>query len=97
MILRRHVLGSALCGGTVLQAFDNTAMKDTSFVLYDMARELIAQRKAQPLPQDEDPVSALLAVRLAGDEGGGPEVPLPDEMIVGTVRQVLVVASWRRW
>jgi cytochrome P450 len=67
-----------------VQAFDNDAMKDTSYVLYDMARELIAARKAAPLPEDEDPVSTLLAVRVDGQ-------PLPDEMIVGTVRQVLVV------
>jgi cytochrome P450 len=72
-----------------VQAFDNAAMKDTSYVLYDMARELIAQRKAKPLPEDDDPVSALLAVRVEGEDGS--EVPLPDEMIVGTVRQVLVV------
>jgi cytochrome P450 len=67
-----------------VQAFDNAAMKDTSYVLYDMARELIAQRKGRPLAEDDDPVSALLAVRVEGE-------PLPDEMIVGTVRQVLVV------
>lgn len=53
-----------------------------------MARELIAHRKAHPLAGDSDPVSALLAVRVPGADG--PEA-LPDEMIVGTVRQVLVV------
>ncbi len=72
-----------------VQAFDNEAMKGTSYVLYDMARELIAQRKAQPMPEDDDPVSALLAQRVADESGQ--EAPLPDEMIVGTVRQVLVV------
>jgi cytochrome P450 len=71
-----------------VQAFDNSAMKDTSYVLYDMARELIAQRKLNPLAEDSDPVSALLAVRITRD---GVSEPLPDEMIVGTVRQVLVV------
>lgn len=67
-----------------VQAFDGEAMKRTSLVLYDMARALIAQRKADPLPADTDPVSALLATRVRGEV-------LPDEMIVGTVRQVLVV------
>lgn len=67
-----------------VQAFDGEAMKRTSLVLYDMARALIAQRKARPLPVDQDPVSALLATRVAG-------AALPDEMVVGTVRQVLVV------
>jgi cytochrome P450 len=71
-----------------VQAFDNSAMKDTSLVLYDMARAVVAQRKAAPLPADDDPVSALLAVHV--DKGEGPR-PLPDEMIIGTVRQVLVV------
>ena len=71
-----------------VQAFDSQAMKETSLVLYDMARALVAQRRAAPLPAESDPVSALLAVRL--DEAGQ-SVPLPDEMVVGTVRQVLVV------
>lgn len=72
-----------------VQAADAQAMKDTSLVLYDMARALVAQRREQPLAADEDAVSALLATRIAG-AGGEPE-PLPDEMVVGTVRQVLVV------
>jgi cytochrome P450 len=71
-----------------VQSFDNGAMKDTSLVLYDMARQLIAQRKAQPLDPEQDPVSALLAVRQHID---GRAIALPDDMIVGTVRQVLVV------
>ena len=71
-----------------VQAFDKPLMQNTSLVLYDMARQLIAQRKQTPKHVEEDPVSALLAVRIAQD---GVEQPLPDELIVGTVRQVLVV------
>jgi cytochrome P450 len=67
-----------------VQANDPASMKDTSYVLYDMARELIAARTPAPRAEADDPVSALLAVRVDGQ-------PLPDEMIVGTVRQVLVV------
>lgn len=67
-----------------VQAAEEGAMRDTSLVLYDMARSLIALRKAQPLDPDQDPVSALLKARRNGDV-------LPDEMIIGTVRQVLVV------
>jgi cytochrome P450 len=59
-------------------------MKETSLRLYAMARELIALRRAEPEDPALDPTSALLAAR---HDGG----PLPDEMIVGTVRQVLVV------
>lgn len=60
------------------------AMKETSLRLYDMARELIARRKADPQDPEWDPTSALLAATYEGE-------PLPDEMILGTVRQVLVV------
>ena len=60
------------------------AMKETSLALYDMARDLIARRKADPHDPAIDPTSALLAARVGGE-------PLDDEMIVGTVRQVLVV------
>lgn len=71
-----------------VQAFDADAMKTTSLVLYDMARSLLQQRRSRPLPVDVDPVSALLAARVDVD---GVATPLPEEMIVGTVRQVLVV------
>ncbi len=67
-----------------VEAADNEAMRDSSLVLYEMARDLIALRKAQRLDALEDPVSALLAVRKNGEA-------LPDEMIVGAVRQILVV------
>ena len=59
-------------------------MKRTSLALYDMARELVALRKAQAQDVGTDPTSALLATRVNG-------APLPDDMVVGCVRQVLVV------
>jgi cytochrome P450 len=49
-----------------------------------MARSVITDRKANPLPVDQDAASSLLAARVDGQ-------PLPEEMIVGTIRQVLVV------
>jgi cytochrome P450 len=61
------------------------AMKRTSLALYEMARELIALRQREPLDSASDPTSALLAARDAQGE------PFPAEMVVGTVRQVLVV------
>jgi cytochrome P450 len=67
-----------------VQSFDDAAVKRTSLELYDMARAMIALRKAEPLDPREDPTSALLAARVDGE-------PLPEDMIVGTVRQVLVV------
>lgn len=67
-----------------VQFADMEATKESSLVLYDMARAIVADRRANPLPADEDATSALLAVRVDGE-------PLPEELIVGTIRQVLVV------
>ena len=67
-----------------VQSNDMLATKETSLLLYEMARALVADRKASPLDPAEDATSALLATRVDGQ-------PLPDEMIVGTIRQVLVV------
>ncbi|MBC2669819.1 cytochrome P450 [Novosphingobium piscinae] len=59
-------------------------MKETSLRLYEMARELIRMRREAPQDPALDPTSALLAARHEG-------APLPEEMVVGTVRQVLLV------
>jgi cytochrome P450 len=63
---------------------DADATKDNSALLYDLAVHLLNDRKAQPRDPAEDVTSALLAVRVDG-------AALPDDMIVGTIRQVLVV------
>lgn len=70
----------------ILAVHSNTPerMKETSLRLYDMARALIAIRHEAPQDPDIDPTSALLAARHNGE-------PLPDELLVGTVRQILVV------
>ncbi|MBO9714581.1 cytochrome P450 [Sphingomonas sp.] len=67
-----------------VQSNDMASTKETSLLLYDMARRLVAERKAEPLDPELDATSALLATRVDGEA-------LPDEMIVGTIRQVLVV------
>ena len=67
-----------------VQSNIETVVKETSLALYAMARDLIALRKREPMDPESDPTSALLAARFEGD-------PLPDEMIIGCVRQVLVV------
>src|SRR5277367_3226822 len=59
-------------------------VKETSLKLYDMARAMIAERRRRPLDPAIDPTTALLAARVNGE-------PFPDEMILGTIRQVLVV------
>jgi cytochrome P450 len=59
-------------------------MKETSLQLYDLARDLIATRRQDPQDPTLDPTSALLAARHEGE-------PLPEQLVVGTVRQVLLV------
>ncbi|MBF5092534.1 cytochrome P450 [Novosphingobium sp. NBM11] len=70
----------------ILAVHSNTPerMKETSLRLYEMARGLIAIRREQPQDPEIDPTSALLAARHEGE-------PFPEELLVGTVRQVLVV------
>ena len=60
------------------------AMKETSLKLYEMARALIRDRQENPQDPDNDPTSALLAAHHDGE-------PLPADLVIGTVRQVLVV------
>jgi cytochrome P450 len=67
-----------------VQTNDMSSTKETSIKLYEMARSLVAQRKLHPLDVEQDVTSALLAARYDG-------AALPEEMIVGTIRQVLVV------
>lgn len=81
--LRDQLMSAGPAFIRAVQSADADAMKDTSLHLYDMARELIRRRRAAPLPVEQDPVSALLGVREPA--------PLPDDMVIGTVRQVLVV------
>ena len=63
---------------------DPEATKDNSALLYDLAVHLLDDRKAHPRDPEDDVTAALLAVRVDG-------AALPDDMIVGTIRQVLVV------
>jgi cytochrome P450 len=67
-----------------VQSAQDEVMREASLTLYDMARALIALRKQSRLDPAVDPTSALLAARHDGER-------LPEDMIVGMVRQVLVV------
>ncbi|QIK77814.1 cytochrome P450 [Sphingomonas piscis] len=67
-----------------VQSADEVGTKESSLFLYDMARSVVADRKANPLDVDEDLTTSLLAARVDGE-------PLPEDMIVGMIRQVLVV------
>jgi len=70
-----------------LHYFDNEQVKENSLVLYELAREIIESRRARPLDADEDVTSALLQAR---DESGE---RLPDALVLGTVRQMIVVGT----
>jgi cytochrome P450 len=67
-----------------VQSADNDAMKESSLLLYDMARDLVAERRARPLDAKTDVTTSLLSARVHGEH-------LPAEMIIGMIRQVLVV------
>lgn len=67
-----------------VQSADGEMVRETSLKLYDMARSMIDSRRREPRDPANDPTSALLAARVDGR-------PLPDDMVLGTIRQVLVV------
>jgi cytochrome P450 len=67
-----------------LRDFNDDAVRAASLDLYEVARALIADRTAGPLDPADDPTSALLAARHDG-------APLPPDMVLGMIRQVLVV------
>ncbi len=67
-----------------VQSADGEMVRETSLKLYDIARSMIDQRRREPLDAATDPTTALLAARVDGR-------PFPDDMILGTIRQVLVV------
>jgi cytochrome P450 len=67
-----------------LQDFVDDEVKRTSLMLYDCAKELIEDRKKNPLDPRQDMVSAFLAARPNGQA-------FPEEMILGTIRQLIVV------
>ncbi len=66
------------------QTGDAVSTKEASDALYARARGLMEERKIRPLDTKVDAVSALLATRVDGE-------PLPEELIIGTIRQVLVI------
>ena len=65
----------------------NESMDDvarTSGQLYDVAAAVVEDRKHNPRAIESDPASALLVEET-------PEGPIPDEYVIATIRQVLVV------
>ena len=62
-----------------VQDFVEDDVRRTSMQLYDVAREIIESRKAEPLDPADDPATGLLRTGL------------PEEMLLGTIRQFIVV------
>lgn len=60
---------------------DPEETKAQSYRIYDQCRAIIRDRRTRPL--DDDGLSAMLSIELGGE-------PLPEEMVVGTLRQVVV-------
>lgn len=63
---------------------DMSAVAETSKRLYDVATLVVEDRKRNPRAVEGDPASALLAEETA-------DGPIPEEYVIATVRQVLVV------
>ena len=79
---RIRVVGSEF--NMALQRRDDAQVRLYSDELYGIARDLIEDRKAHPQDPEVDPISSLLDVRVDG-------APLPDAMILGALRQFLMV------
>ncbi|MFW6092024.1 MAG: cytochrome P450, partial [Actinomycetota bacterium] len=67
-----------------LQEARDELVASTSRELYAVAQQIIDMRRDDPLPPEQDLVNALLAKRWRGE-------PLPDDMVLGTIRQMIVV------
>lgn len=67
-----------------LQEANDELVKETSLQLYEIARDIIADRKVSPRNPKDDITSALLNKTWEGDL-------LPEEMVLGTIRQMIVV------
>jgi cytochrome P450 len=67
-----------------LQEANDELVKETSLQLYDIARRIIDMRKVQPLDPKDDITTALLQKTYKGEL-------LPEAMVLGTIRQMIVV------
>lgn len=67
-----------------LQDGDDEGVKRTSIELYELAADIIASRRREPRDPDGDITAALLAKRHEGE-------PLPEALVLGTIRQMIVV------
>jgi cytochrome P450 len=79
-----HLARTASIWVDAWRRLDGELVTAKSNEMYEMARELVADRKRHPRDPTLDPASSLLAERAEGK-------PLDEELIVGALRQSLVV------
>jgi len=82
MIVDLQQIGRAY--NIAVQSANGEMVRETSLKLYELARKMIESRRREPRDPATDPTAALLAARVDGK-------PFADDMILGTIRQVLVV------
>lgn len=66
-----------------IQVLDHDTVKTLSGRLYEIAQQIIDERKAGDYDPEDDLTAALLAAEYEGE-------PLPDAMVLGCVRQLIV-------
>jgi cytochrome P450 len=79
-----HLADTATAWIRAWREMDGPVVNQMSERMYDIARELVRDRRENPRPVEEDPASSLLAERPDGR-------PLEEEHIVAALRQSLVV------
>jgi len=79
-----HLAKTASVWVDAWRRLDGELVTAKSNEMYEMARELVADRRREPRDPAVDPASSLLAERAEGE-------PLDEELIVGALRQSLVV------
>lgn len=67
-----------------LQEANDDLVKETSLQLYEIARRIIAERKQMPMDPQDDVTTALLQKTHKGEL-------LPENLVLGTIRQMIVV------
>jgi cytochrome P450 len=82
-----HLAGAMVEHGSAFEhaqfRFDAERVEEENQILYDLSRQLVAHRRANPLHPDEDIISGLLAGAVDG-------VPIDDETAAGSFRQILI-------
>lgn len=80
----RHLAATAATWVAAWRVQDGDLVTEKSNEMYQMARDLVADRKRAPRDPEQDPASSLLSETHDGE-------PIPDDLVIGALRQSLVV------